>query len=148
MIIWHWRAELLPCYVPCWRLTHSDNIFIGILVHGCVSERAVLSFCELTARTLHQYKAPLGGYICNWPYYYHQIKSLLSSFPIVVCLKWQYQLMLSVSYIFRESWGLFSLLLWSLMDMCTNNRDHYSLMVIFVCVHITLSHYHHHAECI
>ena len=37
------------------------------------------------------------------------------------------------------------ILLWSLM-MCANNQVHYGLMVIFVCLHITLPHYHHYAD--
>ena len=39
----------------------------------------------------------------------------------------------------------FVLLLCSLM-MCTNNRVHYGLMVVLVCLHITLLHYHNHAD--
>ena len=48
-------------------------------------------------------------------------------------------------YISWESfvWGL--LLLCSLM-MCANNRVHSGLMVVFVCLHITLPHYHHYAD--
>ena len=41
--------------------------------------------------------------------------------------------------------GLCLLLLCSLM-MCANNRVHYSPMVVFVCLHITLPHYRHYAD--
>ena len=57
------------------------------------------------------------------------IKSEISIFPIavifsvVVCLRWLYH-HVSVSYIFRESWVLFLLLLYSVM-MYANNRIHY-----------------------
>ena len=47
------------------------------------------------------------------------------------------------SYISREVWVLFLLLLCSLM-MCTNNRVHYGPMAVFICLHIT--HYHHYAD--
>ena len=29
--------------------------------------------------------------------------------------------------------------------MCANNRVHYGLMVTLVCLHLTLTHYHHYA---
>ena len=41
-----------------------------------------------------------------------------------------------------KSWSFCLLFLWSLM-MCTNNKVHYDFMVIFVCLHITLSYYHY-----
>ena len=48
-------------------------------------------------------------------------------------------------YIFQDSWVLFPLLLCSLM-MHANNRVHYVLMVILVCLHITLPHCHRDAD--
>ena len=30
--------------------------------------------------------------------------------------------------------------------ICANNQIHYGLMVIFICLHITLPHYHHYAD--
>ena len=74
----------------------------------------------------------------------------MSIFPIVViffrgvCLGFYHQL-LSVSYISRESWVLSPLILCSLM-MCVNNRVHYGPMVVFVCLLITLPHYHSYAD--
>ena len=41
--------------------------------------------------------------------------------------------------------GLCLLLQCSLL-MCPNNRIHYDPMVVFVCLHITLPHYHHYAD--
>ena len=74
---------------------------------------------------------------------------LLSYFSVVVCLRWLYHHMLSVSYIYiyisRYSWVLFLLLLCSLV-MSANNRVHYGLMVVLICLHITLPHYHHYAN--
>ena len=69
---------------------------------------------------------------------------LLSYFSVVVCLRWLYHHMLSASYISRESWVLFLLLLCSLI-MCANNRVHYGLIAL-ICLHITLPHYHNHAD--
>ena len=79
------------------------------------------------------------------------IKSGVSTFPIVdifsvvVCLRWLYHHMLSVSYIYLESWVLSLLLLCTIM-MCEYNGVHYDLIVVFVCLRITLHHYHHYAD--
>ena len=35
-------------------------------------------------------------------------------------------------------------LLLCILIMCANNRVHYGPMVVFVCLHITLQHYHHY----
>ena len=79
------------------------------------------------------------------------IISEVSVFPTVVifirgCVHgWLYYHMLSVSYIFRESLFCFLSLLCGLM-ICAYNRVHYGPMVVFVCLHFTLSHYHHYAD--
>ena len=57
-----------------------------------------------------------------------------------MCLRWLYHHMLAVPYISRESWVLCLLLLCRLM-MCANNRIHYDLMGVLVCLHIALPHY-------
>ena len=41
----------------------------------------------------------------------------------------------------RNSWA--GLLLLSSLVMCANNRVHYGLLVLFVCLQITLPYYHH-----
>ena len=53
------------------------------------------------------------------------IRDLTVIFSVVVCLMWLCHHMLPVSYVSRESWVLFPLLVCSPM-MCTNNRVHYS----------------------
>ena len=53
--------------------------------------------------------------------------------------------MLSVSYISRESWGFCRLLRRSLI-MCANDNVHYDPVVVFVCLHKTLHHYHHDTD--
>ena len=72
---------------------------------------------------------------------------MLSYFSVVVCLRWLYHRMLSVSYfsISQEIWILRLSLLCSLM-MCANNRVHYGLMVVYGYLHITLPHHHHHSD--
>ena len=54
-----------------------------------------------------------------------------------MCLRGLYHTMLSVSYIFWESWVFCLLLLCSLI-MCTNDKVHYDPMVVFVCLLATL----------
>ena len=75
--------------------------------------------------------------IYSYSYHHHQIGS--SKFPIVVIFPWLcawcgYAIMLSVSYISRESWVLFLLLLCTFM-MCANNRINCGPMVVFVCLY-------------
>ena len=62
---------------------------------------------------------------------------------VFVCLRWLYhQILTAISYICWESWVFVPISTLQCM-MCTNNRLHYGLKVVFVCLHITLSHYHH-----
>ena len=51
--------------------------------------------------------------------------------------------MLSVPYIPRESW-VFCLLLLCSLTMYANNKVHYDLMIVFICLHITPPHHHHY----
>ena len=64
---------------------------------------------------------------------------------MVVCQRWLYHYMLSVSYISRESWCCVSSSQCSLV-ICANNRVHYGQMVVFVSLQITLPHYYHYAD--
>ena len=89
------------------------------------------------------------GSTYNSSYCHHQFGCISLSHCcnifVVVRNRWLHHRMLSVSYISRESWVLCLLLLCSLM-MCENNRVHYDPMVVFVCLHITLPHYHHYTD--
>ena len=71
-----------------------------------------------------------------------------TNFVTWLCNEVQYCDLIRSSYhiwgnIFGESWVLFLLLLCSFM--CVNNRMHYGPMVVFVCLHFTLPHYHQFA---
>ena len=99
-------------------------------------------------------------------YYHHQIRSvnlspaLLPLFSVVLCLTLLYHHMLSVSYIYIyihiyiihiswESWGLFLLLLCSLLMFDVRKWIrwvHDGLHAVFVCLHISLPHYYHYAD--
>ena len=89
-------------------------------------------------------------YIHNSSYYHHQIRSISFShccyiFPwwcawggcTIICSRFHICIW--------ETWVLCLLLLCSLM-MCTNSRVHYDSMAVFVCLHITLPHYHHYVD--
>ena len=78
-------------------------------------------------------------------YLKYQPFSLLSYSSMIVCLKWLYRHMLSVPYISRES-GVLCLLLMSSLMMCANIRIYYGPTVVSVCLHITLTRYHHYAD--
>ena len=70
---------------------------------------------------------------------------LLPYSSTVVCLKWLYHHMLSISYISRESCALFRLLLHSFM-MWANSQIHYRPMIVYVCLHFTLPHFLHYTD--
>ena len=64
---------------------------------------------------------------------------------MAVCRRWLYDRMLSFSYISWESWVMCLLLLCSRM-MSATNRVHYHPIAVFVCLYITLPHYHHYSD--
>ena len=112
---------------------------LGILSRGCVLDVTgsvgypFVSQCMGLVCYTDPFKFRWSrGYIHNESYH-HQI--------VVVCLM-LYNHMLSVAYIFRQSWVLILLLVCSLI-MRANNRVHYGPMVVFVCLHIASPHYHH-----
>ena len=83
------------------------------------------------------------------------IKSEVSTFTIVVifsrgmCLRWlYYHILSSITYISRRHWDLNSII--DVIDVHSMvfayDRIHYGLQVVFVCLQITPSHYHHYAD--
>ena len=70
---------------------------------------------------------------------------------MVVCLRWlYYHILSSITYISREHWDLVSIICVQSIDVQSmvfaNDRIHYGLQVVFVCLQITPSHYHHYAD--
>ena len=68
---------------------------------------------------------------------------------MAVCLRWlYYHILSSITYIFREHWGLVSIIDVQSIDVQSmafaNDRIHYGLQVVFVCFQIASSHYHHY----
>ena len=98
----------------------------------------------------------LKGYIYIPFYYHHQIGSIHLShcsqiFSVVVCLRWlYYHILSSITYISPEHWDLVSIIDAGSIDVQSmvfaNDRIHYGLQVVFVCLQITPSHYHHFAS--
>ena len=71
---------------------------------------------------------------------------LFSYFPVVVCLRCLLHHILSlVVYTFRESWE-FVFISIVLFMMSANSRIRFGLQIVFVCLYITPSHYHHCAK--
>ena len=67
---------------------------------------------------------------------------LLSYFSMVVCLRCLLHHILSlIAYTFQENWELVFIIIVQFM-MSANNRIHFGLHIVFVCLHITPSHYH------
>ena len=80
------------------------------------------------------------------------IKSVVSNFPVVikfsvvVCLRCLLHHILSrIAYTFRENWDFVLIIIVQLM-MSANSRTRYGLQIVFVCLYITPSHYHHCAN--
>ena len=71
---------------------------------------------------------------------------LLSYFSVVVCLRYLLHHILSrIAYTFRENWDFVLIIIVQFM-MSANNRIRYGLQIVFVCLYITPSHYHHCAN--
>ena len=61
-----------------------------------------------------------------------------------------YHILSYITYISREHWDLVSIICVQSIDVQSmvfaNDRIHYGLQVVFVCLQITPSHYHHYAD--
>ena len=83
------------------------------------------------------------GYVYNSSYCHQQIRSINLFYChifrgcAIVCCRFHIYPM--------KSWIVSLLLLCNLM-MCANDRVHYGPMIVFVCLHITVPHYHHYAD--
>ena len=71
---------------------------------------------------------------------------LLSYFPVVVCLRCLlHHILLLIAYTFRENWEFVFIIIVQFM-MSANNRIPFVMEIVFVCLYITPSHYHHCAN--
>ena len=151
---YHHHADLLTCNEHIrWKIPEAcvNACRVPIFCRECVYDVVILSVTFLIFFAIYLYI-----YIYN-THLIIIIKSDASTFSIVVicslvvCLRWLYHYMLSVSYIYMYVYNLgttgscFFLLLCNLM-MCANNQVHYGLVVVLICLNITLLHYHHYAD--
>ena len=71
---------------------------------------------------------------------------LLSYFSVVVCQRCLLHHILSrIAYTFRESWDFVFIIIVQFV-ISANSRIRYGLQIVFVCLYITPSHYHHCAN--
>ena len=71
---------------------------------------------------------------------------LLSYLSMAVCLRCLLHHILSlVAYTFRENQDFVFIITVQFM-MCANSRIRFGLQIVFVCLYITSSHYHHYAN--
>ena len=93
----------------------------------------------------------LKGYIYSSCYYHHQIGSIHLShcyhiFSVVVCLRCVLHHILSlIVYTFRENREFVYNSIVQFM-MSANSRKRFGLQIVFICLYITPSHYHHCAN--
>ena len=89
----------------------------------------------------------LKGYIYSPHYYHHQsiqLSHCLHFFPVVVCLRCLFHHILSlIVYTFRENREFVFI---SIVLMSVNRRIRFGLQIVFACLYITPSHYHHCAN--
>ena len=73
----------------------------------------------------------------------YQTFPLLSYFSVVVCLRCLVHHILSrIAFKFREKWDFVLIIIVQFM-MSANSRICYGLQIVFACLNITPSHYHH-----
>ena len=93
----------------------------------------------------------LKGYIYSSCYYDHQIGCIHLSrcfhiSSVVLCLRCLLHHILSlIVYTFRENWEFVFISIVQFM-MSANSRIRLGLLIVFVCLYITPSHYHHCAN--
>ena len=93
----------------------------------------------------------LKGYIYSSCYYDHQIGSIHRSrcfhiSSVALCLRCLLHHILSlIVYTFRENWEFVFISIVQFM-MSANSRIRFGLLIVFVCLYITPSHYHHCAN--
>ena len=76
----------------------------------------------------------------------YQTFPLLSYFSMVVCLRCLlHHIPSRISYTFRENWDFVLIIIVQFM-MSANSRIRYGLQIVFVCLYIAQSHYHHCAN--
>ena len=76
----------------------------------------------------------------------YQPYPLLSNFSVVVCLKCLlYHILSLIAYTFRENRDCVFIIIVQFM-MSSNSRIRFGLQIVFVCLYITSSHYHHRAN--
>ena len=97
----------------------------------------------------------LKGYIYNPSYYHHQIGSIHLShcchiFPWLCVWDGCTTIFCHLLHISREHWDFVSIICVQSIDVQSmvfaNDWIHYGLQVVFVCLQITPSHYHHYAD--
>ena len=138
----HW-PHVNVCRVSCgdvfnMPLVLSITSYFHYNIWGCMSSTGPF-----------QYKW-LKGFIYSSCYYHHQIGSIHLShcyiFSVVVCLRCLlHHILLLIAYTIRENREFVFI---SIVEftMSANNRILFVLKIVFVCLHITPSHYHHCAN--
>ena len=92
----------------------------------------------------------LKWYIYSLCYYHHPIGSIHLShctyFSVVVCLRCLlHHILARIEYAIRENREFVFISIVQFM-MSANSRIHFGLQIVFVCLYITPSHYHHCAN--
>ena len=150
--------RLFPVLRLCWLCTKISKVlttrYPGIILCSTSITSIISPFCNIWGCMC--WTGPfkfrwLKGYIYNPSNRKYPPFPLLSYFSVVVCLRWlYYHILSSITYISREYRDLVSNICVQSFDVQSmvfaNDRIHYGLEVVFVCLQITPSHYHHYAD--
>ena len=87
----------------------------------------------------------LGGYIRSSCYYHHQTIIIFFRSCVPEMVVTSYSILSLIAYTFRENRDFVFIIIVQLM-MSANIRIRFGLQIVFVCLYITPSHYHHCAN--
>ena len=128
------------------RIDYENSVFTVALI-------LMLSYSPLKYRLIKNFYASSNTISRNHKAYYISIhlSHCCHIFFVVVCLRWLYYHSLSsITYISREHWDFVSIICVQSIDVQSmvfaNDRIPYGLQVVFFCLQITPSHYHHYAD--
>ena len=129
---------LVEAWLTCMLLVLSITSYLHYNIWGCMCSTGPF-----------QYRW-LKGFIYSSCYYHRQIRSIHLShcYHIIpwLCLRYLlHHILLLIAYTFRENREIVFIIIVQFM-MSANDRIRFVLKVVFVCLYITPSHYHHCAN--
>ena len=148
--------------------SHYLNQYLLIIgrsvdIHLIYRDNSAINHWNLLKKYLSKilFKSPRGQWVkllgVMWLYWYYvaisdwcvwDVRCIFFHGCVSEMVVWPY--MSSITYKSREHWDLVSIICFQSIDVQSmvfaNDRIHYGLLVMFVCLQITPSHYHNYAD--